>query len=161
MSRQYRQWLLVLVTLASIIAASVVRRMPQDPSYHHFADQRTLFGVPNFWNVFSNLGYLLAGIYGFMRLKRLRVPEPRPAYLTFCVAVALVCLRWLCGGEDCRTLRFGNLRHHWHQRPQHQASGQFCLGAVCRARCYFGTGSDEGQKRAVEIGSPRKNALME
>ena len=25
--------------------------MTQDESYHQFADQRTILGIPNFWNV--------------------------------------------------------------------------------------------------------------
>jgi hypothetical protein len=37
----------------------------QDPLYHQFADQRTLFGVPNFWNVVSNIPMFFLGLYGF------------------------------------------------------------------------------------------------
>jgi hypothetical protein len=33
-------------------------------------------------------------------------------------------------------------------------------GSACIARLYFGIGSAEGQKRAVEMGSPRKKALI-
>ena len=36
----------------------------QDQGYHHFADQRTLFGVPNFWNVVSNLPFMAVGSVG-------------------------------------------------------------------------------------------------
>jgi len=35
------------------------------PNYHHFADQRTLWGVPNFWNVLSNLPFLLVALWGW------------------------------------------------------------------------------------------------
>lgn len=38
--------------------------IPQDPAFHDFADARTLLGVPNFWNVLSNLPFLLAGAWG-------------------------------------------------------------------------------------------------
>jgi hypothetical protein len=38
--------------------------LPQDPSYHQFADQRTLLGIPNNLNVTSNLPFLLVGILG-------------------------------------------------------------------------------------------------
>src|SRR5690349_18366102 len=34
---------------------------PQDPDYHRFADQRAFFGIPNFWNVLSNLPFLVIG----------------------------------------------------------------------------------------------------
>ena len=33
--------------------------IPQDQSYHQFADQRAIFGIPNFWNVVSNLPFLV------------------------------------------------------------------------------------------------------
>jgi hypothetical protein len=42
----------------------------QDQRYHHFADQRTLFGVPNFWNVVSNLPFFAVAMYGAARRRR-------------------------------------------------------------------------------------------
>ena len=39
----------------------------QEPSYHYFADQRTLLTLPNFWNVVSNLPFVLVGIFGLDR----------------------------------------------------------------------------------------------
>jgi len=38
--------------------------IPQSMSYHDFADQRVLFGIPHFWNVVSNLPFLLVGVAG-------------------------------------------------------------------------------------------------
>ena len=40
--------------------------MPQDVHYHDFADQRALFGIPNFFNVISSLPYLLVGMLGYL-----------------------------------------------------------------------------------------------
>jgi hypothetical protein len=87
-----RQQLLVIVSVVALVAVFFVPRIPQDPAYHHFVDARTLLGVPNFWNVFSNIGYLLVGIYGLARVGRLQAEVLRPAYITFCVAVTLVAL---------------------------------------------------------------------
>ncbi len=42
----------------------------QNQGYHGFADQRTLFGIPNFWNVFSNLPFIAVGAAGLLRLRR-------------------------------------------------------------------------------------------
>ncbi len=42
-------------------------RMAQNevlPDYHNFADQRALWGVPNFWNVVTNLPFLLVAMWG-------------------------------------------------------------------------------------------------
>ena len=51
---------------------------------------RELFGVPNFWNVVTNLPFLFAGVLGLAQVRRLAAPELRTHYLVFCVAVALV-----------------------------------------------------------------------
>ena len=85
-----RQQLLVIVSVVALVAVFFVPRIPQDPAYHRFVDARTLLGVPNFWNVFSNIGYLLVGLYGLARVGRLQADVLRPAYITFCVAVMLV-----------------------------------------------------------------------
>ena len=42
--------------------------IPQDPAYHRFADGRTLFGISNFWNVVSNLPFLIVGLWGLAYL---------------------------------------------------------------------------------------------
>jgi hypothetical protein len=39
-------------------------------SYHCFADQRPFFGVPNFWNVVSNLPFIAVGVMGLQRFRR-------------------------------------------------------------------------------------------
>jgi len=42
----------------------------QDQSYHQFADQREFFGIPNFWNVVSNLPFIAVGAAGLLRFRR-------------------------------------------------------------------------------------------
>ena len=44
-------------------------RILQNESYHSFADQRTILGIPNFWNVVSNFGFLVVGLIGLSRFK--------------------------------------------------------------------------------------------
>jgi hypothetical protein len=44
--------------------------IPQDQSYHHFADQRTLLGIPNFWNVVSNIPFIGIGAAGLWQFGR-------------------------------------------------------------------------------------------
>jgi hypothetical protein len=41
--------------IASLVALLPLPPLLQDQAYHQFADQRELFGIPNFWNVVSNL----------------------------------------------------------------------------------------------------------
>jgi len=42
----------------------------QDHAYHAFADDRTMMGIPNFWNVMSNLPFLIVGAWGLTFLQR-------------------------------------------------------------------------------------------
>jgi hypothetical protein len=44
--------------------------IPQDQSYHEFADRRTLFGTPNFWNVVSNFPLIVIGLAGLRQFQR-------------------------------------------------------------------------------------------
>ncbi len=44
--------------------------VPQDPAYHYFSDTRMLFGIANFWNVASNLPFLLVGAAGLFYIHR-------------------------------------------------------------------------------------------
>ena len=63
-----------LLLLSAIIALGVVFSIGpivQDEQYHNFADGRTIFSIPNFWDVVSNLPFLLIGIYAFLRVKNL------------------------------------------------------------------------------------------
>jgi hypothetical protein len=85
-----REGALALICLVAIVATMFVPPIPQDPAYHAFVDNRTLAGIPNFWNVVSNVGYLIVGIYGLTLVRRLPSRELLPGYLTFCIAVGLV-----------------------------------------------------------------------
>lgn len=61
-----RTGLLVLLGLLAVTAAGLLWLPPvqQNPAYHHFADQRPLYGIPNFWNVVTNLPFLAVAILG-------------------------------------------------------------------------------------------------
>lgn len=60
----WRIWLLFVSAAGFALAAVVVPAMPQPLSYHAFADCRTFWAVPNFFNVLSNLPFLAAGVMG-------------------------------------------------------------------------------------------------
>jgi len=65
-----RPWLL----LCAAIACAVLTLLPairQDEQYHLFADHRTLLGIANFWNVVSNLPFLVVGLTGLRTARRL------------------------------------------------------------------------------------------
>jgi hypothetical protein len=60
----WRHWILLAAILAIITGALLFPRIPQDPAYHNFADHRGLLGVPNFFDVTSNLFFLFVGLAG-------------------------------------------------------------------------------------------------
>src|SRR5882724_8923083 len=62
--------LISLLTLVAIVVVIMLKPIPQNSSYHLFADQITIFGIPNFLNVFSNFLFLIFGIYGLSLLKK-------------------------------------------------------------------------------------------
>jgi len=58
---------LYIISAVSAIAVGIVLYMPpvaQDPAYHRFSDIRTIAGIPNFWNVMTNLFFGIAGLFG-------------------------------------------------------------------------------------------------
>jgi len=53
----------------SLIGLGLAPRIPQPQAYHQFADRETLLGIPNFWNVVSNLGFIVVGAFGLLRVR--------------------------------------------------------------------------------------------
>lgn len=77
----------------AITAFTLTAPIPQDPAYHRFADVRTLLAVSNFWNVASNLPFLVVGLWGLLYVRRhgelVCMPGLQPAYWVFFVGVLL------------------------------------------------------------------------
>jgi hypothetical protein len=91
--QRFRPHLLLALALAMVLAIAAQPAIHQPLAYHHFADTRTLFGVPNFWNVASNLPFLLVGLAGLAWLRRHGdhvEAELRAAWWVLCAGVALV-----------------------------------------------------------------------
>jgi hypothetical protein len=68
--RNRRVVIFVGVLAASLVALLLLPPIPQDQGYHQFADQRTLLGVPNFWNVVSNIPFIAVGALGLRQFHR-------------------------------------------------------------------------------------------
>jgi len=56
--------------LASAAALAAMSPITQDQAYHAFADARPLLGIPNFWNVASNLPFVAVGAAGLAFWRR-------------------------------------------------------------------------------------------
>ena len=61
--------------------------LPQDPAYFAFADRRSIFDVPNFMDVSSNLLFLVTGLWGLWVASR--IDDQRLPWLIFFGGVAL------------------------------------------------------------------------
>ena len=100
---------LVVAVLLCFAIAFHFPPIPQDPAYHHFADTRTIAGIPDFWNVVSNALFLVFGVMGIaftMRRHhlddshRFLSPAERWPYLIFFIGVLLTA--------------FGSSYYHWN-----------------------------------------------
>lgn len=85
--------ILIMLT-AAVFALIVYGPIPQPSSYHSFADQRMVCGIPHFGDVISNMLFLAVGSAGMYALRR-GVPAGglvilRPAYLLFFTGSALL-----------------------------------------------------------------------
>lgn len=108
----YKTLLLVLAGVAAVAVAFLFDPVPQDPAYHGFADTRTLLGIPNFWNVATNLPFLAVGALGLLQQSRLASPPLATHYRTYCGAIALVAI-----GSAWYHLAPDNARLVWDRLP--------------------------------------------
>jgi surface polysaccharide O-acyltransferase-like enzyme len=80
-------YFLLALSLIGIVAVFFTDPIPQDHAYHNFADARKLFSIPNFWNVLSNLPFLIIGAAGFYSIASKKpqgiFPQLTAAYLLF------------------------------------------------------------------------------
>lgn len=118
-SDTHRRRMLALVLLSVAVAAGValLPRFAQPQSYHAFADQRTLWGVPHALNVFSNAAFLLVGALGLHRLRSLRNGDRSAgaaltAYRLFFLSIAGVAF-----GSAYYHLQPGHERLFWDRLP--------------------------------------------
>src|SRR5271155_3695892 len=86
-----RVQLLIAVTVVCIGIVAMQKPVAQWESYHHFADTRTMLGIPNAMDVLSNLPFLFAGVIGFWLVRKRCAPETRAAYNCFCAGLVLTC----------------------------------------------------------------------
>ena len=65
---RHERW--VVLVLFAIAGAWLLPALEQPAAYHDFADKRTLFGIANAGDVLSNAAFALAGLAGFIQLRR-------------------------------------------------------------------------------------------
>ena len=100
-SYRTKMWVLTILTLIVIAAVFMLPPIPQSLSYHHFADTRTIWGIPNFANTISNFPFLLTGMTGLLFLNRAGGPG------VFKIIYALLFTGIILTG-------FGSAFYHWN-----------------------------------------------
>lgn len=96
----WRHAVLVLLVFGSLFWMLSLAPIAQDSGYHSFADTRKLFGIPNFFDVVTNLPFLLVGLLG-VRFCLQAKPDPvRAAWVVLFAGIGLVSV--------------GSAYYHWH-----------------------------------------------
>jgi hypothetical protein len=138
---------LVLAGLAAGAVALVVATppLPQDPSYHCSADQRTLLGIPHCLNVLSNVPFLVVGAMGLSFVMGKGAVRPggpfrhraeRWPFVLFFLAVGLTAF-----GSAYYHLRPDNERLVWDRLPMSVAFMALLAGVLAeRAGVRLGLG---------------------
>ncbi|MBV9086002.1 MAG: ceramidase domain-containing protein, partial [Acidobacteriaceae bacterium] len=96
--------ILVAATAALLVATMVQPPIHQPASYHRFADHRGWFGIANFFDVASSLGFLATGVMG---------------------------LAFLLSGKSRRGARFCDLRERWPYAVVFAGFVLTCFGSIC------------------------------
>lgn len=83
MQPQHKPWLLLVLTVVTLITIFLLHPFSQPLSFHHFADDRSWLGIQNFGNVMSNLPFLFVGVFGLVIV----LQQPVPAAIRVMYAV--------------------------------------------------------------------------
>ena len=99
-----RQLLLISIALSLFVSLFFMAPIAQDQAYHHFSDADTLFSIPNFWNVVSNLPFIVVGLMGLHLLSKGTpkgsLEKLRMVYITFFIGLIIT--------------GFGSSYYHWN-----------------------------------------------
>ena len=88
----WRAAVLLGIGIGVVAVAALADPVAQDPLYYLFADQRTFVRVPNFWDVMSNLPFLVVGIWGWYVIARNAetvTPSTKLAWVIFFLGITL------------------------------------------------------------------------
>ncbi|KFI17812.1 alkaline phytoceramidase, partial [Nitrosococcus oceani C-27] len=68
MNKQRQLWILGGLSIVVVALAWLLPSFSQPANYHDFADRRSFFGIPNFNDVMSNLGFFFSAAAGIVFL---------------------------------------------------------------------------------------------
>lgn len=100
----WRHILMAAIVLGSLALAFSFQPFGQNPEYHNFADRRALLGIPNFFDVASNLAFIIVGIIGLKICFTNDLGKLRAAWIILFAGVSLVSI--------------GSAYYHWNPNNQ-------------------------------------------
>lgn len=106
---------IIFVTLITAILVAQLPNIPQSHVYHDFADHRSFFGIPNFFDVVSNVAFALAGLSGLFFL--ISHDAQLQARNKFLFAVFFIGVTLTSGGSAYYHLAPDNERLVWDRLP--------------------------------------------
>lgn len=83
---------LFILLFVSLILILNLEPIMQSTQYHLFADSRQYTFIPNFFNVLTNLPFLLIGIYGYLYCRQTEQSPNSNAWMTMFLGIGLVSL---------------------------------------------------------------------
>ena len=84
MSESAKLKLLLTMIVVTLAAVFFVDPVAQDVRYHQFADEVEVAGIPNVWNVLSNVPFIVIGILGFLKIREYFQGRPHETYYITC-----------------------------------------------------------------------------
>jgi hypothetical protein len=119
--RDWRITLVIAIGVIVLLAALVAPPYAQDEAYHQFADQRAFLGIPNFFDVVSNLAFLVAGTGGLWFVVRGTHSDGTPAFEQpadrWCWGVVCFAVAFTCCGSWYYHLVPDSARLAWDRLP--------------------------------------------
>lgn len=100
----WRHLLMAVIVVGSLALTFSFQPFGQNPEYHNFADRRAFFGIPNFFDVASNLAFLVVGIIGLKVCLENDLGNLRAAWIILFAGVGLVGI--------------GSAYYHWNPNNQ-------------------------------------------
>ncbi|MXS85944.1 alkaline phytoceramidase [Nitrosomonas sp. HPC101] len=103
-----RFYILLGVFFTALLVAAILPPISQPSVYHQFADQRSFWLIPNFFNVASNLIFLFVGMAGLVFLKRVSALSVQKTF-----AVTSECWSYLAIFTSVLMVSIGSVYYHW------------------------------------------------
>jgi hypothetical protein len=114
-SEKFKVYLMVATFFGMFFLLFLRPRIPQDLSYHLFADEALIGGIPHFFDVVSNFIFIIVGMLGFHESFKQKSLMARKSWMIFFLSIFLI-------GP-------GSAYYHWNPNNQTLVWDRLPMGA--------------------------------